>query len=154
MKPIVLLPYELEMAASVGVRRNLEAIASGRTPNWGTPDDCWKTHIVGALAELAFAKWAQVYWEGSINTFRGRADVAGVEVRWAKDGELKILPSEVREKPNTKFVLVIGTTPKFEVVGWAHARDAISYAARKKRPDGPDAHFIPGRNLKSLEDWQ
>lgn len=154
VKPVVLLPYELEMAAYVGVRRNLEAMASGRVANWGDSSDCWRPHILGAMAELAFAKWANVYWEGSVNTFRGRPDVAGCEVRWARDDELKIYPREAADKANTKFVLVRGVGPTFDVLGWAYGRDALAFPARRKHPQGPEAHFIPSGNLNSFDDWQ
>lgn len=109
---VVLSWEEVFRGAFLGLQRNLYAAIDGREPRFGLHSDCWGPHIQGALAELAFAKWMNCYWEGHACTYTSKPDVAGCEVRWsARD----VLKRKENDKSNQKIVLVTGqitdTTP-------------------------------------------
>jgi hypothetical protein len=71
---VTLRPFEIEMAATVGVQRHVRALALGKRPTDGVPADrLWQIHVEGALGELAFAKATGRYWGGSVGTYRTAA---------------------------------------------------------------------------------
>lgn len=150
MHKVNLRPEEMERACWTGVKRNLEAVANGLKAGWGGPSECWEAHIQGALAELAFAKWMQTYWEGHVNTFRSRDDVIGFEVRWASNAQLKRRP---KDEPNRKFVLVTGEIPTFYVRGWLWGHE-FETLGRKMDPGnrGRPAWFVTPEQLRPMSE--
>lgn len=73
---------ELHLAATVGCWRRIRVIreALGRGHGEATMG-AWDRHLIGALAELAFAKLLGVYWGGASQDFGKDGDVAGLELR-------------------------------------------------------------------------
>jgi hypothetical protein len=101
---------------------------------------------------MAFAKWLGVYWEPTINTFKGRADVAGCEVRARTHHsyELLVRNNDLDDRP---YVLLTGLAPDFLIRGWLFGREA-------KRPEWlrdyggnrQPAYFVPTPEI--CKDWE
>ncbi len=146
---IVLTPSELRMAALVGVQRQIEALRNARQDQHGYRGDGWSIHIQGAAGELAVAKIMGWYWDGSVNTFRTCADVAGVEVRTRSrhDYELVHRPDDDQSKI---FVLVTGTAPYLWVRGWQKGATCRRDEFWQEHGDRPGAWFLPTRHLRSM----
>lgn len=123
--------YEILQAAMSGVMKRIEAMRSGKDDDYGWggnhQQDTWTREIEGAAAEVAYAKFRNQYWSGTVNTFR-QADVGSkVQVRGCpfKGKNLLIRP---RDSDTDVFVLVVGRCPTFTIEGWILGSEA-------KRPE-------------------
>ena len=147
---IILEPYEVLMAAEVGIRRR---VASMRRNNYGEWDyfnsanlDAWHVDIEGAIAELAFARSINAYWDGSVNTGKA-ADVAGYQVRYThhKNGSLVI---RERDPDCDEYVLVIGRHPVYFIHGKIMGGDAKKPEfLRDPHGRNQPAWFVPQEKL-------
>ncbi len=136
---------EILLAADLGVRRQVAAMLSGRQDSFGFErggKDPWRAHIEGVAGELAVAKVLNVFWTGTINTYRSRADVGSLEVktRSKPDYELLVRP---HDRDDAAFVLVTGEIPTYTVVGWILARDAKRPVWLQMYGGRPPAYFVP-----------
>ena len=147
---IVLTGYEMFMAAMVGVRRQIEAIQDGRTPNAGYKGSGWEIHVEGAAAELAFARFRNLYWSGSVNTFRQGGDVGPVQVRCRSQSHFDLIVRD-GDRDEDVFVLVTGAIPRFEIVGWIRGGDAKQPQWRQEHGGRPSAFFVPQSALQPFE---
>jgi len=147
LRTVTLTDAEIMFAATIGLRRELEARNSGRRNRYeyGGEPFAWGKHVVGALAEKAFAKALGLNWCAGVNTFRNKSDVEDYEVRWSRDGRLKCRPDE---KDGEVLVCVTGAAPVFTVQGWmlaAHAKRQEWLDAPVKNQ--PPAYFVPASML-------
>jgi hypothetical protein len=146
--PVVLHAYEVDLAAHVGVRRNVSAMAAGRRPAFGagaTKD--WQYHVDGACGELAFAKASGRYWSGSVDTFRVGGDVGLIQVRTrSRDGYDLIVRDADRNED--AFVLVTGACPHFFVRGWCYGWEAKQKHYRRNHGERVAAYFVPQDALR------
>lgn len=151
---VILKEYELMMAASVAVRRQVTSLVKGYKNKYGAKEEeAWQIAVEGACGECAFARAMNWYWDGSENTFK-RPDVGNIQVRtrcvnprkrYNFDHELYIRPGEVGT-----FALVTGIAPRYEVHGWFNALEVRDEWLRK-HGGRPEAYFIPNKFLHPLE---
>ena len=89
--PVRLSWYELWIAASVGAKRQIEAIQRGLSDQHGfTGENGWNLHLEGAAGEMAAAKAMNRFYSGSINTFKDGGDV-DVVIKYGSKSSPKIL---------------------------------------------------------------
>ena len=153
-KKVILEPYEIAMAAHVGVARQLQAIAEGRPDVHGRiGEPGWNIHIEGAAGELACAKVLGRYWSGPVGTFKQGGDVGDLQVRTRSGvGPRTELIIRENDRDRDKFVLVVGLIPEFEVVGWIYAGRAKKVQEWKKTHGfRPPAWFVPHHALYDLD---
>ncbi|MDH4179705.1 MAG: hypothetical protein OEV33_04285, partial [Armatimonadota bacterium] len=118
-------------------------------------------HIVGALAERAFAKWLGVPWKPKI--LKGRLvaqdDVEGIEVRSAvapcpcghPSGCLRL--NKTGTKQEAIYVLVIRRGSWFEMAGWILGKDGWDpkywgpHYFRKTKGWSQNCYGVPRENL-------
>ena len=118
----------MQFAGLVGLHRQIESITSGRTPQFPEqyPNQMFTTHVVGAMAEFAAAKWLGVEWEGHINHFskpdlvvRKGSSRIWIEVRHTP------LRQDIKVKDSDPdHAIVIGVRagpPAFEIMGFVKA---------------------------------
>jgi hypothetical protein len=144
--------YELFNAAFTGVLRHLSSLYRGSPDAHGyNGEDGWTKHIEGAAGEVAAAKACNLFWGGSVNTFKGAGDVGIFEVRTRSrhDYELLVRPDDDDKRV---FVLVTGRAPKFVVRGWMRAGDAKRDKWKHSHGGRPPAYFVPHDQLRPLED--
>jgi hypothetical protein len=138
-----LTKYELDMAAVVGVRRNVSAVARGRQHQHGmSADDGWRAHIEGACGELALAKYLGKYWDGSVDTFRSMPDLGDIEVRTRSKPYYDLIIRE-DDDPSKVYVLVTGSAPDYEVRGWIRGEQARRDEWLQSYGGRPPAWFVP-----------
>ena len=147
---ITLTGYEMFMAAMVGVRRQIEAMQNGLTSNVGFEGAPWEIHIQGAAGEMAYAKFQDRYWSGSVNTFKQGGDVGDVQIRTRSKSDYDLLIRD-GDRDDDYFVLVLGIAPKFEIVGWIRAGDAKQPEYLKEHGGRPAAYFVPQPALRLFE---
>jgi hypothetical protein len=150
---ITLAPYELHAGSLVGFHRRLKClIRNSHDDTYGTPT--WTTDIEAALAEMAFAKWAGVYWDFSVDTYKA-PDVSSVQIRWSNNHSNKLIFRPNKDNKYDKFVLVTGLSPTYRIHGWMYGKDAMreDWLFAPKGDNGyerPAAYFVPASSLKTL----
>lgn len=149
MTAVALEWFELEIAASVGVRRRVWSMYEGRKERYA-PDlgDSWGRNIEGAAAEMAYAKAAGVYWGGHVNRFR-KPDVGSFEVKQTEheNGHLTI---PLDESPESVLVLVTGAAPRFVIRGHALARDVMRPEYLRRFPER-SVYWVPQSALRPVQ---
>ena len=149
-KQVKLTQEEIERAAMLGVRRNAEAAVRNSKARWGGLSTCWNGHIQGSLAEMAFAKWMNCYWEGHTSTYTQKADVAGCEVRWSSNNKLKRKDSDALDQ---KYILVIGEAPVMTICGWIWGHEFQKLGVFEDPGQrGKPAWFVDAIKLRPLSD--
>ena len=164
---MVLKPYELEMAAGVGVRRHINGMAKGMVHTGGFNGiNGWERDIHGACGELAAAKALNLLWDGSFGVLRTPDLVHPIEgtihvrTTMRPDGYLVHRPNETQEgiyllitcDPNE-----LARVPAYEVRGWlpgGEFRQHQDWWAEPRNADGsqrPGAWFAPQASLRPIE---
>lgn len=146
---------ELELAAAVGLRRQLSSMRDQREDRYGFSGPGWSIHIEGACGELAVAKAMGRYWNGGVDTFKGpdvpgqAADTGSIQVRTRsnRDYDLIVRPNDADQDV---FILVTGRAPEFEVHGWIRGREAKQEMWLRTYGDRPPAYFVPQAALQRL----
>jgi len=149
MIEVTLANYEVQMAAAVGSRRQLNAVMKAREPRFGEQHDgqLHRNHLRGAMAELAVAKYLDVYWGGHVGVFTSLDDVGKYEIRYSMRSDLK-----VKENDEGIVISVTGQPPKMKIAGYINAEDAMRDEWKKDfNNGGKPAFFVPHRCLKSVE---
>lgn len=86
-------------------------------------DDAFRIHQTGAMAEIAVGKCLGLYPNLHVNEFKGMASdlPGGISVKWSRSGRLRVRP---KDPDHEKIILVTGSPPDLEIVGWIEAREA------------------------------
>ena len=106
-------------------------------------------------AEMAVAKYLNLYWSGALGDYKAR-DVGGmveVRARSSMDWDLLVHPEDADDLP---FVLVVPQPPIFVIRGWMFARDAKQSQFWSDPARGRAAFFVPVdklRPMSELKDW-
>lgn len=149
---IVLTPSELQVAASVGVARHVQALREGRPDRHGArADDGWSLHIEGAAGEMAAARAMGRYWDAPVGTFKHGGDVGAIQVR-TRSQHLYELIVRRDDRSEDTFVLVTGRAPRYRVHGWITGADAKRPEWLQAHGGRPPAYFVPHNALRSLAD--
>lgn len=132
-------------AASIGIRRQIAAVAKGRDPGTRPENEGWSAHVVGALGELAYAKWRKVYWPATVGRPDYDGDVGDAEVRSTErvNGRLLLKTADPEDRA---YILVVVQNCQCIIHGWLWGHEA-------KKPDYWDATMpspcfaVPQRDL-------
>ena len=139
------------MGGIIGLQRQIESFRKNLTPKLGYWS--WHSHIEGALAELAVAKALNTYWSGSVNTF-GAADIGtDIQVRLRKQRADEPPPDLIvrpADNPDCVYVLVVGESPNFTVVGWISGAAAKQECYKQNYGGRGEAYFVPQYSLNSI----
>ena len=151
---VVLSESEMHMATAVGCRRQIQALQAGLTPNAGYKGSGWEIHIEGAAGELAFARFRNLYWPATVGTFKRGGDIGdNIQVRTRTNWNHDLIVRDT-DRNDDVFILVVGTIPRFHIVGWLRGGDAKHPRYRKTYGDRPAAYFIPQHDLRPFEKTQ
>jgi hypothetical protein len=122
---VTLKNHEVTSAALVGFRRQLNATLRQGRPAFPEryPGQLWYNHIAAACAECAVAKYLNVYWDFSVDTFN-TTDLPRLncEIRFSPAGKPKVKPRD-----NRPIIAVIGNAERierYEILGWLPAEEA------------------------------
>lgn len=142
--------YEVLNAANIGCRRQIGAIFSGREDTFGFEGDGWGIHIEGACGEAAFAKGLNLYWSGSVNTFKQGGDVGSLQVRTRSREDYDLIVRS-KDRDDDIFVLVTGQVPTYTIRGWIRGIDAKQSKYLKGHGGRTPAYFVLQKDLS--QDW-
>lgn len=144
--------HEILMAAAIGVNRYVESRRKGLKDFitiQGYGDNKWDMDIEGAASEMVVAKYLELYWDGSINSFKG-GDVGRLQIRSARPHDYKLIVRN-NDSNTDLFVLVTGSSPTYRIHGYTNGKQA-KQAKWWKVPGGkPGAYFVPQEELKPLK---
>lgn len=141
--------FEVSRAALVGVSRNVEALRK-QCKSRMKALDCWEAHILGALGEAAYAKTANRYWSGSVNTFKDPDIGADVQIRTRSHDHYDLIVRDA-DADRDVFVLVTGGPSEFVIRGWIHGSDAKKPQWEKDYGGHGKAWFVPQSALHPIE---
>ena len=143
--------YEAAMASDVGRMRRLSSIKAGLVDKAAMYSPGWSEDVEGACAELALAKYLNIHWDGSVNTFKSRPDVGNLEVRVTTypSGRLIVRPSDSDE---AIYALVVGVCPNYRIVGCISGKDAKQpqWLTAPDHKGRPEAYFVPQDQLSPV----
>lgn len=147
---------EVELATYVGMKRATSSLLQGHqhAGNITRADPAYDYHIRGAMAEMAAAKALGCYWPGAWDTYGRDGDIIGrggqkIEVRYRSADHYDLLLKE-DDCPDRPYVLVTGTPPIFNVVGWIWGRDGMMDEFWKQVTDRPPSYFVPQSRLRGF----
>jgi len=143
---------QVEHAAPVGFRRQIESMKDGRHHRHGFDgENEWEFHIQSACAECATAAALNRHWPAGVNTFKQPDVTPDIQVRWRSDPSYDLL---VRpdDNPEEKFVLVYGRCPKFQIIGWEIGKDAMQDRHKANHGDRPTAYFVKKEFVRPIEE--
>jgi hypothetical protein len=146
---------ECEQAAQAGIKRRLLALHDSRPGEYGFREsDPWGVDIESAAAELAVARTLCLWWTPWARRPRDvPADVGkDVQVRRRAQTDWDLILHEADRDEHT-FVLVVGTIPQFDLVGWISGLEGKSPAFwgdpySTRRP----AFWVPQDQLRPIEE--
>jgi hypothetical protein len=147
---IRLLWSEVMLAVQAGVMRRLSALKAGQSGVYGASSvGAWDHDINGAIAELACAKWANVYWNGTVGLI-GAPDVGRWQIRSkvSSDHRLVVRPTDANDEI---FVLVLLQLPNVQLCGWLYGADAKQQGWLKEYPPRPAMYFVEEAFLQPMK---
>lgn len=152
MIDVRLTQFEMELAAIVGCRRQIENLYKNRPDAYGADvEKGWQSHVEGAAGEMAVAKLANKFWSGSMGDLKaddvGRAQV---RTRSRHDYELILHP---RDADDRAFILVTGLAPTFTIRGWIFAREGKRQEYWRDPAGGRAAFFVPQSALRPIRKY-
>jgi hypothetical protein len=154
--------YETELAIDVGVRRSVSSWKKNRKHSAGLkPTSLFDLDVRGAAAECAVAKALGIYWDGSVDTFKTKADLGeNIEIRSTKTNPPKLI---VRPNDGAEKIYVCvqdewleGQRPTYLIHGWMTGTEAMDdqYLTNFGRKDRPPCYGVPAENLHDVsEKW-
>jgi hypothetical protein len=143
--------HELTMAAHIGTQRQIESLRDDKKDKAGYDGSGWEINIEGAVGELVVAKYLNIYWDGSVNTYKSGHDVGGYEVRTRSKSwyELLIRPDD---KDDAIYILVTGKGFDYKIRGWLLGKDAKRKEWFKAHGGRDPAYFAPQSVLHPMSE--
>jgi len=161
---ITLSPQDAIVPASIGLRRQIFALANGlrhfgamtmteRQFN-SAADNAFDHHILAAMSEYVVARALNLFWEPSVGNTNG-VDVGGlVQVRLRRvpgtGSDLAIRDKDIDDKPYVLVHYPGGLT--FELKGWLFGREG---KGRGQFNEQKNVWFVPPpyRSIDELLEW-
>lgn len=155
MNEVTLTRDEWRGAAQIGLDRVISSRLMGLMHRNGMDEaDAYRNNIEGACGERAAAKFLGVYWDGSVDTFRSKADLLGnVEVKTRSDHGYELLVRKWDVETPKLYIHVTGQAPTYRIRGWIYLSGPQDCKDEWKQTYGnrPEAWFIPTSHLS--QDW-
>lgn len=152
---VSLTKRDMDSASRVGCWRYISAVLDGREDAFGLEKGAngWALHIEGACGELAVAKALNLFWDGSVNTFKQGGDVGDMQVRTRSEHhyELLVRPGD---RDDDIFILVTGLAPRMRLRGWMFGGEAKQQQFLKTHGDRKPAYFVPNAILRELKELE
>lgn len=156
MPEVTLTPDDYSVVLHLSADRMIESLRAGRRDAVWDKDNWiheYHIHILGAVGEIAFAKWIGEYPRFGVKQFSGMdSDHAGdIEIRHrsSRDYDLKITD---KDDPKRKYVLTRGLPPKIEIAGWSYGGEVMKDEFRANHGGYGECWFVPVEHLRTMEE--
>jgi hypothetical protein len=156
MTEVRLKRSEFLYAAKIGVTRHVEDKINGRkNQNGAGRGDEWRHDTVGALGEMAVAKYLGIYWNGNLGDL-GAADVGSLEVRACSEVGYRLILHEPEEgdDPDALFIHAVVSEdlfPQIRLGGWIRAENGQREKYWSDPAGGRPAYFVPSGDLHPMD---
>jgi len=138
---------EMQIAAQVGIQRQIQNLKNGAVPAYGAGSkNDWQLHVEGALGEMALAKHLGVYWDGK-GEMRA-PDVGNIDVRTRSKHSYDLIVHD-RDEDDRYIYLLTGGNGQYRFHGGIYARDAKQERYWKDPAGGRPAYFVPQAELQN-----
>jgi len=145
MTEIRLTLSEMQIAAHVGIQRQLQNLKNSARPAYGAgSSNDWQLHVEGALGEMALAKHLGIYWDGK-GQMRA-PDVGCFDVRTRSRHTYDLIVHE-RDDDDRYIYLLTGGNGVYRFHGGIYARDAKDERYWRDPAGGRPAYFVPQNKL-------
>lgn len=142
--------YEMIEAGNIGMLRRILSLNKLNDRMHSPYSNPWQIDMEGAMAEMAYAKAMGVYWPAGVGTFKA-PDVGSVQVR-ATERHDNSLIIRSNDKDEDVYVLVTGSAPQYNIVGWIRGADGKNPSFVKTPNGGAPAYFVPQSKLRSMNE--
>jgi hypothetical protein len=133
----------------IGSERQISAVEKGLNNSFGYKGSGWDIHIEGAAGELAYCKWAGIYFYPTIDTFKNGGDVGELQIRTRSEDSYDLIVRE-KDRDDDIFILVVGKIPKYRIVGWITGSNAKQKKWEKDYGNrNAPAYFVPQSSLNT-----
>lgn len=155
---IKLAEYQISMACHIAVMRRVQNMINKVPPKYGATNSngSWELDMLSCQAELAVAKYLNLYWDGSVGDYDA-PDVGGcVEVRCRRRIDYELIMYK-KDKSHLPFVLVFGqaNSPEFLLKGWAFGYEGKLDEYWRDPAVGRPAYFVPHEVLRPMSElWE
>lgn len=155
MPEVTLTPDDYSVALHLATDRMVESLRNNRKDTLFEKDwlHALSIHVLGAVGEIAFAKWMGDYPRFGVKQFSGMdSDHHGdIEIRHRSNRgwDLKIVD---KDDPSRKYVLTRGLPPVVEVAGWAYGHEVMSDEYRANHGGYGECWFVPCNRLRPMEE--
>lgn len=149
MKSVLLSDVEIKIGEYLGKRRMKQSTALQLKACNGA-ERILDIDVIGALCELAFAKFMNYYPGFTVGTYKAN-DVADFQVRGTKylNGRLIV---RANDKDTDKFVLVIAKgNGEFVIAGWLSGAEAKRIGRYEAKAGRDSAWWVEQAQLKEFE---
>jgi hypothetical protein len=149
-KLIELSSTEVGAGVRIGGLRQYQALYKGKHEAHGyNGDHGWQIQIEGALGEIATAKFLNIYWDSSVNTWKTE-DLRGIQVRTRSKDYYDLIVR--KDDPDEDiYVLVTGRYGKYIIRGWIEGSKAKNPQWIQPYGDRERAYFVPQKLLNPME---
>lgn len=164
MKPFIQLNQEEIMQGSyAGLIRANNAIKRGDykkgtnsfVHHSGDPNKCWQDACEGALAEMAVAKYYELFWSSGDRTGLDINNELEVRQTPHKNGRLIIRPVDIYKlgKADTLFILCCGRHGAYTIAGYLQGCDGMrdEWFTDPTNSGRDKAWFVPQKYLIPIE---
>ena len=136
------------VALQVGGMRRVRSIVDGANQYKHAQRSDWATDVDGAAAELAVAKYLNVYWRPGVNTYKA-PDVGVLQVRSTMHptGHLIVRPNDA---DTDTFIFVVCAPPRYLLVGAYLGAEAKVDEFFHTSHDEADCWWVPQARLRDL----
>jgi len=150
MRLEILLQWsEIMLGVNAGVMRRIYALKANKQGVYGASNEsAWDNDINGAVAELACAKWANTFWNGTVGITTA-SDVGPWQVRSkVVDGHrLVVRPTD---DEGAVFISALVLIPRVILCGWLLGREAKQDRWLYTYPPKPPMYFIEDKHLNDM----
>jgi hypothetical protein len=153
---VILTQQEMEMASFVGCKRRCESKSKSRKDNDNLKNvgfkemDFWGIDIEGAAAEMAYCKFTNQFWSGSVNSFKAPDCGSDIQIRSTKLNNGCLIVRE-KDPDSDYYVLVSGIAPEFIICGWIRGSDAKKKSYERAPNNRTPAYFVPQSALNPIK---
>ncbi len=153
MKTITLSKFNVFAGATAGITKSVCSMFREDRAGCDSAKDGFQINCMGAIAELAFAQFMDLFYDGTPNTFKSRPDVGDFEIRSTHYQNGKLILRDGDKFDDTIYVLALtGDLPNVHFPGWIRGSDAKNTEFIERFGNSRDECWaVPQDKLQSIE---
>lgn len=141
--------FDVFWGAMVGASRHVKGFDN--KPRYGAdPSKSWEMNCSGAVAEMAVAKWLNVFWDGALGDYRAK-DAGILQVRSTAYAKGQLLLHEADADDDITILVLCNEEPEFTLAGWIVNRLGKDRKYWKELQKGRPCFCVPQADLSPMK---